>query len=123
LERFERLTALRGIRGLNTRFTTNDAGLAAAAVFVTSFIGDLAALGVSTTDFSLGSGFVINFLVVFMLVFDFDVNFFATSDLTATFALTFDFTVMTHILSWIIETPSASFLTDCWCMFQQLNPR
>jgi hypothetical protein len=111
------LIGRRGTNGLITRFTTSAAG------FVTSFTGAFAALGVSTTDFSLGSGFVINFLVVFMFVFDVDVNFFTTLDLTATFVLTFDFTVMTHILSWIIETPSASFLTDGWYMFHQLNPR
>jgi hypothetical protein len=44
----------------------------------------------------------------------FDANFFTLAtdlDLTFNFGLLLDFTAMTHILSWFIETPSASFLT------------
>jgi hypothetical protein len=70
-------------------------------------------------------GFVINFLIGFAFMRGFDINFFATLVFAAAFdlsiafglalifafKLTFDFTTMTHILSFIIETPSASFLT------------
>jgi hypothetical protein len=95
----------RGSNGFITRFTTSAAG------FRAGFIGAFAALGIST-DFSLVSDFVINFLVGLIFLFSLDDNFFTALGLTATFAWTFDFTVMTHILPSIIETPSASFFTE-----------
>jgi hypothetical protein len=113
LARCERLIGRRGINGLITRFTTSaTGGLTMVTGFAMSFTGAFTALGVSTADFTLGSGFVINFLVGFAIKFDFDATFFATFGFTAAFDLTFDFIAITHILSWIIETPSASFLTD-----------
>ena len=62
--------------------------------------------------------FVIELLDVSAFTLGFDVNFFETFALTVDFVwvfdfgLTLDFTAMTHILSLIIETPSASFLND-----------
>jgi hypothetical protein len=111
LARWERLIGRRGINGVITRFTTS-VGLARVAGFVMSFTGSFTAVGASTTDCPLFFSFVINFLVGFGFALDFAVNFFTTFFFTAAFTLTFDFTAMTHILSWIIETPSASFLTD-----------
>jgi hypothetical protein len=90
----------RAARGLITRFTTGVAG------FTASFDGDFAEFDVSITDVSLGSGFVINFLVGVAFMFDFEVDFSTTLGLTAAFSFIFDFSVMTHILFWIIETPS-----------------
>jgi hypothetical protein len=110
LGRCERLIGLRAINGLITRLTTSVGFMVAG--FTASFTGASTAFGVSTTDFTLASGFVINFLVGFSFIFDFDVTFFSALGFTAAFALTFDFTAITHILSWIIETPSASFITD-----------
>jgi hypothetical protein len=103
---------LRGIKGLITRLTTNVGFMAAG--FAMSFTGaSTTARGVSTTGFALYSDFFIDFLVGFNFAFGFDATFFtAFLGFTTAFALTFDFTTITHILSWIIEAPSASFLTD-----------
>jgi len=87
------LIGRRAINGVITRFTTNAAG------FVASLTGAFATIGVSTTGFSLASDFIINFLVEVTFIFDFDANFFTTSDLTAIFGVAFDFSAITHILS------------------------
>ena len=102
-----------------------------------SFTDVLAELGISMTGVALSSVFVaklvtaffkpvfvINFLFGFDFTFDFEAfTFTAPIDLTAVFFLIFDFTAMTHILSWIIEAPSASFLTINLLHINQLNSK
>jgi len=108
VERPERLTGRFPVNGLITRFTTNAGvwGAVLAGVFATLF---------ASIDLSV-SFFIIVFPVGFRFVLDFDVNF-TTPDLTAAFDLIFDFSTITHILLWILETPSASF------MFLQIHDR
>jgi hypothetical protein len=111
--------------GATTRFIT-------AAAFTAGFTSVFCTLGTSATELLLTSGlednlgaafvfspcFVIELLDVSAFTLGFDVNFFETFALTVDFVwvfdfgLTLDFTAMTHILSLIIETPSASFLND-----------
>jgi hypothetical protein len=100
LERCERLTiGRRATNGLITRFTTNGVsgttGLDAVSIAFTA--PAVSADFLLTATFRAGFGF------------DLDVKFFTTLGLTAAFVLTFDFTAITHILFWILETPSASF--------------
>lgn len=120
----------RGASGFITRFKTGGMDFAMTAGF------DFAATGALTTATGFGVdmtkgfsfialGFIINFLFGFAFTADLDNILFTTFAFTAVvdllfalgfalifaFDLTFDFTTMTHILSWIIETPSASFLT------------